>query len=231
MIQNQPVMGASLLAILGEAVLSTYIYRDSKPPEPTAVNFLTNSPTAAASRPRFRSIVSTIALPTTTASAKSPTSANCSEVEIPNPRATGNFVTRRRRFTSFRASSASCCRWPVTPVRDTAYTNPRDASAIRFSRSSGLVGAARNTGDKSYSLIACKYSPASSTGKSVTSAPSTPAARATLQNFSIPIRRIGFNMRTQSARLTAPFAGSPPPASAPAPATLHASTPARLHAG
>ena len=57
-----------------------------------AVSFLTNSPTAAASRPRFLSIVSTIALPTTTASANLPTSANCSAFEIPKPTASGSLV-------------------------------------------------------------------------------------------------------------------------------------------
>src|SRR5271170_4113103 len=139
------------------------------------VSFPTNSPTASASRPRFRSIVSTIALPTTTASANLPTSANCSAFEIPNPTATGNLVTRRSRRTNFCASSANCCRVPVTPVRDTAYTNPREASATRFNRASGLVGAARNTGAKSYAFTARKYSPDSSTGKSVTNTPSTPA--------------------------------------------------------
>src|SRR5580693_6968880 len=61
-----------------------------------------------------------------------------------------------------------------------------------FNRSSVLVGAARNTVAKSFRRISRRYSSASSTGKSVSSAPSTPAWRAILQNFSIPMRRIGF---------------------------------------
>ena len=76
-------------------------------------------------RARFRSTVSTIALPTTTASANSPTSANCSAVEIPNPTATGNLVTRRNRRTSFRASSASCCRSRHSGSRYRIYKSAR----------------------------------------------------------------------------------------------------------
>src|SRR5437773_3360735 len=67
------------------------------------MNFATDS----ASLPGLRSIVSTMALPTTAASANSPTAANCSGVEMPNPTATGSFVYFRRRRTRACASSRS----------------------------------------------------------------------------------------------------------------------------
>ena len=83
-----------------------------------------------------------------------PTSANCSGVETPKPTAIGNFVYARNRSTSDRASPASSCRAPVIPVREMAYTNPRECFAICRSRSSVLVGAARNTGASLCAFIA-----------------------------------------------------------------------------
>src|SRR5947209_3263567 len=82
-----------------------------------------NSATACGARPGFCSIVCTIALPITAASANSPTWRNCSGVEMPKPTATGSFVCLRMRCTSSRASLASCFCAPVMPVHDTAYTN------------------------------------------------------------------------------------------------------------
>jgi len=61
-----------------------------------------------------------MALPTTTASAKRHTAQTCSEVEIPNPTATGKSLTDRTRFTKASASRVISSRSPVTPARETA---------------------------------------------------------------------------------------------------------------
>ena len=82
--------------------------------------------------------------------------------------------------TSGRASSESASCSPVMPVRLSAYTNPRDASATRRSRSGGLVGAARKTVSRPFGRAAESHSSASSGGRSVTSTPSTPASFASL---------------------------------------------------
>ena len=111
---------------------------------------------------------------------------------MPKPTATGRSVYLRRRPTSCGASSGICCRAPVTPVRETAYTNPVDAWAICLSRASVLVGAARKTVANARFCISDKYSRDSSTGKSVINAPSTQASWAAALNLAIPIRRIGF---------------------------------------
>src|SRR6266851_2150977 len=52
-------------------------------------------------------------------------------------------LVRSAAISSATASASSCFCCPVTPVRETAYTNPRQAWAIFFNRRSGLVGAAR----------------------------------------------------------------------------------------
>ena len=69
---------------------------------------------------------------------------------------------------------------------------PVEASPISFRRWSVLVGAAIKMVAKSFALAQRMYSADSSTGRSRTRMPSTPARRATLQNFSIPMRRMGF---------------------------------------
>src|SRR5581483_3011263 len=94
---------------------------------------------------RFRSIRLTIALPTTTPSTTLPSSATCSGLEIPNPTASGRFVTARTARTSGITLADNDSRSPVTPVRETRYTNPVEYSASRRSRRSVLVGAAKNT--------------------------------------------------------------------------------------
>ena len=90
-------------------------------------------------------------------------------VETPNPSATGSFVNWlefSRNERPQRPMASSVC-VPVIPTREIAYTNPCEFSAIAFSRSSGEVGAARNTGARSFSCITLKYSAASSTIMSV----------------------------------------------------------------
>src|SRR5262245_5935036 len=144
------------------------------------------SPSGLSSRKR------TSALPTTTPSATSPADLNCSGVEIPNPMATGSSVWRFSRSTRGRASSDSACLSPVTPVRLIAYTKPREASATRRSRSSGLVGAARNTVSRSALRAAGSQPSASSGGRSVTSTPSRPDWRPSPARRSTPYCRIGF---------------------------------------
>src|SRR6185295_546702 len=130
------------------------------------------SPSGCSSRNR------TSALPTTTASATEAAAATCSGVEIPKPRATGSRVSALIRASSGRASPESASRSPVTPVRLIAYTKPREAPATRRRRSSGLVGAARNTVSRPAPRAASSQPSASSGGRSVTSTPSTPAAAA-----------------------------------------------------
>src|SRR6266481_2081739 len=85
--------------------------------------------------PEFFSISATMRLPTTAASACCQTSLTCSGVEIPNPTATGRSVNRLTRLTRLDAASDKLCLTPVTPARDTAYTNPLLASAISLMRS------------------------------------------------------------------------------------------------
>src|SRR5262245_33175288 len=144
------------------------------------------SPCGCSSRKRTR------ALPTTTASAAAAASFTCSGVEIPKPRATGTAVSARSRATSGRASSESAWRSPVTPMRLMAYTKPRLASATFRSRSSGLVGDARKIVSSSAARAAAIQASPSSGGRSVTSAPSTPACAASLATRSSPRCSRGF---------------------------------------
>ena len=93
---------------------------DSRADDRRPTTRLIHSATASASLPGLPSMVCTMALPTTAASANFPTEANCSGPEIPNPTAIGSLVDLRSLLTSRCASSANSLRAPVTPVRDTA---------------------------------------------------------------------------------------------------------------
>ena len=68
----------------------------------------------------------TRAEPTTTPSATSQTSVACSGVETPMPTHTGSEVAPVTRAATSRAESASTACSPVTPIRPTAYTKPRE---------------------------------------------------------------------------------------------------------
>src|SRR6266851_5757585 len=67
---------------------------------------------------RLRSIRCTMALPTTTASTRRPSSATCSGREMPNPTASGRVVMARMDRTRGPTASESDSRSPVTPVRE-----------------------------------------------------------------------------------------------------------------
>ena len=77
----------------------------------------------------------TRAEPTITPSATRATRAAPAGVEMPNPTATGAGDRRRTSRTKASNPGGRAARTPVTPVRDTAYNNPRVRAAIRDRRS------------------------------------------------------------------------------------------------
>ena len=114
--QQLQIQDIDLLAAFGKPLHAHWFF-DGKP--------LASCLAKASRRPSnsglaaFSSIVRTIALPTTTPSAIEPTARTCSAVEIPNPTASGSFVTLRIAATSGAAPSDRLARSPVTPVRET----------------------------------------------------------------------------------------------------------------
>src|SRR5579863_582556 len=111
---------------------------------------------------------------------------------MPNPAAKGKLVTLRTDWISGASESDTETRSPVTPVRETRYTNPVEYSATSFRRSGVLVGAARKTVSRPASRITFTYGAASSTLRSVSRQPSMPAALASRASFSRPYRSAGF---------------------------------------
>ncbi len=118
-----------------------------------------NSATDLASLPGLSSIVCTMALPTTAASDKISPRQTPRDPEADSHRQLGKLAKPPKQLLRV---SRHFRRAPVTPVRDTAYTNPRETSAMRSSRSSVLVGAARNCGQ----IAAWPHISLRSTGKS-----------------------------------------------------------------
>src|SRR5687767_7237665 len=87
---------------------------------------------------------STSQLPTTAPSATSQTIRTCSGRLIPHPTQTGRSVHLLILETSSLTSGGASEPAPVTPVRETAYSNPEDREQTASNRASVLVGAARN---------------------------------------------------------------------------------------
>ena len=81
--------------------------------------------------------------PTITPSAKDATARAWAGVDIPNPTATGHGETAFNDRTNRGSPEGNARRVPVTPVRETAYRNPRVFFAINFCRATGVVGATR----------------------------------------------------------------------------------------
>ena len=87
--------------------------------------------------------------------------------------------------------AARLARSPVTPSRPTEYTKPRARSQMRGSRSSGAVGAASMTVSMPASSAASHHGADSSSGRSGTMAPLTPARRSAPAKRSWPARKTG----------------------------------------
>ncbi len=106
----------------------------------------------------------------------------CSGREMPNPAAIGSLVCRRTCAKRSFIPGGSSFRAPVIPVTVTQYTNPLECSQIVESLSSAVVGATMKT----VSRDAARSHPAtgsdSSTGRSGTMTPATPACAASAAN-------------------------------------------------
>src|SRR5918995_5748820 len=133
----------------------------------------------------------TRALPTTAASAQRATSDTCSGREMPKPTTTGSVVSARMRATRASAPEARVCRAPVTPRREMPYRNPLPRAAARRMRSVVVVGLSRKIVSSPASWSRSRTSPASSSGRSSVSTPSTPAAAARVANAGMPMRTTG----------------------------------------
>src|SRR5947209_9017369 len=92
-----------------------------------------------------RSISSTMALPTTAASAFPFSAFKWSWREMPKPAATGREVRPLTSLSSAGIPSGSSLRAPVIPVTVTQYTKPLEWEQIVLIRSGGVVGATMNT--------------------------------------------------------------------------------------
>eukprot|EP00890_Picochlorum_soloecismus_P004707 jgi/Picsp_1/5237/NSC_02600-R1_---NA--- len=134
----------------------------------------------------------TNALPTMTPSApQSLICLACSGPDTPKPTAILLSVVSLRFWINPSTRDSVLPRIPVTPVRDTRYTNPILFSAICCMRGIGVVGVDNKTKSSPNEEATLRISEVSSSGISGTKSPEAPALLACSQNFSSPLAIIG----------------------------------------